>query len=301
MSKAVDFKCNLCGNNKAKQIPFRYEFKGRYLWLYECNACKLRSIWPQPNSHEIAEMYAANYFTEADSATHHMNTDYLALLNSGNYADGVAYMQTYTTGGNILEIGCATGNFLYALKQAGYSVKGIELSDFAVQYAKEHFNISLINRPFDEELLGKEIFPKEFDVVVMGDVLEHFTNPTSAMRLVQTILKPGGVAIIHLPGTLNLISSKIAFLVYRLIGSQKTMHIPPYHLTEFNEKTIRKMCAVAGFSKVIVKHDIKHPNEIPLRGSWLENLIKKWLQYPNYFLTKRFGVAGDRITVEAYR
>ncbi len=298
---AVDFECNLCGSNQASKIPFRYAFKGGYLWLYECNGCKLRSIWPRPTDEEITEMYAADYFTEADAATHHMNTDYLELLNSGNYADGVANMKKYCEQGSILEIGCATGNFLFALKNAGYHVKGIELSAFAVEYAKKNFNINIINKPFDAALLNHEIFEKEFDVVVMGDVLEHFTNPTAAMHLVNTILKPGGVAIIHLPGTLNLISSKLAFMVYRLIGSQKTMTIPPYHLTEFSEKTIRTMCAKSGFSKVVVKHDIKHPNEIPLRGTFIENLVKKGLQYPNYFLTKWFGAAGDRITVEAYR
>ena len=61
------------------------------------------------------------------------------------------------------------------------------------------------------------------------------------------------------------------------------------------------MCKQSGFSKVLVKHDIKHPSTIPLRGTFIENLIKKSMQYPNYYLTKWFGVAGDRINVEAYK
>lgn len=296
-----NFECNLCGSKKASKVPFRYLFKQNYLWLYECDGCKLRSIWPRPSDKEIEEMYASDYFTEADSATHHMDSDYLALLNSGDYADGIENMKRYCQSGNILEIGCATGNFLNALNKVGYNVKGIELSSFAVDYARKNFGLNLINKPFDFSLLNNEVFENEFDVIIMGDVLEHFTNPTEAMQLAHKILKPGGVAFIHLPGSLNLLSGKLAFAIYKLIGKQKTMTIPPYHLTEFTGDSIKLMCNKTGFSKVIIKQDIKHPSTIPLRGTFIENFVKKGLQYPNYYLTKWFGISGDRINVEAYK
>ncbi|MES2560102.1 MAG: class I SAM-dependent methyltransferase [Bacteroidota bacterium] len=296
-----NFKCNLCGGEKAHKIPFRYAFKDRFLWLMECESCGLRSIWPRPSEEEIVEMYAAEYFTEADAATHHMNDEYVKLLNAGNYEAGVTEMRRYTPTGNVLEIGCATGNFLSALKKGGFNVKGIELSEFAVTYAKDHFGIEIINKPFDDKILNKGISENEFDIIIMGDVLEHFTNPTEAMNLAYKITKPGGVVIIHLPGTLNLLSSKLAFLLYKLMGTQKTMTIPPYHLTEFSAKTALKMCKKAGFSKVVIKQDVKHPSTIPLRGSFLENTVKKYMQYPNYYLTKWFGIDGDRISIEAFK
>lgn len=296
-----NFECNLCNGTKASRIPFRYSFKGRYLWLLECNSCGLRSIWPRPSYNEIEEMYSSDYFTQADAATHHMNDEYVKLLNAGDYAEGVKEMEQIAKGGSFLEVGCATGKLLFALKNAGFTVKGIELSAFAVQYAKDNFSIDIINKPFDEKLLGVEVFENEFDIVLMGDVLEHFTNPTEAMILTQKILKPGGVVIIHLPGTLNLISSKLAFMIYRLMGSQKTMTVPPYHLTEFSAKTIRHMGKITGFNRVEIKQEVKHPSTIPLRGTFFENLVKKSLQYPNYYLTKWFGVDGDRIIVKAYK
>lgn len=296
-----DFECNLCQSTKAHKVPFRYAFKDRFLWLMQCDNCGLRSIWPRPSDEEITEMYAEEYFTEADSATHHMSDEYVKLLNEGDYSDGVREMKAIAPNGSFLEIGCATGNFLYALKREGFSVKGIELSEFAVRYGKEHFGIDIINKPFDDNLYGNEIKANEFDIVLMGDVLEHFTNPTASMRLVHKILKPGGVVVIHLPGTLNLISSKLAFFAYRILGSQKTMTIPPYHLTEFSAKTARKMCLMTGFSKIEIKQDVKHPKTITLRGSFIENMIKKYMQYPNYYLTKWFGIDGDRITIMAYK
>ena len=302
MPVKVDFECNLCGNTEGHTIPFRYRFKEGFLWAVKCDRCSLISIWPRPSSEEITEMYSDDYFTGADKETHHMETDYLQILEAGDYQEGVKDMKNkHAVGSSILEIGCATGNFLYALQRAGYKVKGIELSSFAVNYAMKNFNLALINRPFDEHLLNSEISENEFDAVLMGDVLEHFTNPTAAMKLVHRILKPGGAAYIQVPGTLNLLSSKLALLAYRILGTQKTMTIPPYHLTEFSAKTIDAMCLHAGFSNIHIEQHIKHPSTIPLRGKWYENVVKKWLQYPNYYLTKWFGIAGDRIHITAYK
>ncbi len=296
----VTFACNLCHNQTGKTIPFRYLFKDRFLWGVKCDNCGLVSIWPRPTDAEITEMYASDYFTGADKATHHMDVDYLQILNAGDYKEGVEQMKARCApGSHVLEIGCATGNYLHALRNAGYHVKGIELSSFAVDYAAKQFNLPLINKPFDDSLLFHEIAENEFEVILMGDVLEHFTNPTAAMRLVHRILKPGGVVLIQVPGTLNLLSSKLGFILYRLLGKQKTMTIPPYHLTEFSGSSILEMCKVAGFSKIKIEHHIKHPRTIPLRGSLIENMAKKFLQYPNYYLTRWFGIHGDRIHVEA--
>jgi len=297
-----NFHCNLCHSKAGKAIPFRYLFKERYLQAIKCSDCGLISIWPRPSDEEITEMYAEDYFTGADNSTHHMDVEYLSILSAGDYKEGVEQMKNRCApGSTILEIGCATGNYLAALKKSGYHVKGIELSGFAVDYAKKNFGLELINKPFDNNLIGNGISEQEFDVIVMGDVLEHFTDPTEAMHLVYKILKPGGVALIQVPGTLNLLSSKLAFFIFNLIGKQKTMTIPPYHLTEFSASSIKRMCEKAGFSKIKVENHIKPPHTIPLRGSFIEKMVKKGMQYPNYYLTKWFGIEGDRIHVEATR
>jgi 2-polyprenyl-3-methyl-5-hydroxy-6-metoxy-1,4-benzoquinol methylase len=246
-------------------------------------------------------MYADDYFVGSDVKTHHMNVSYVDLLASGNYDEGITQIKNYCATGNILDVGCATGNFLYVLKQNGYQVKGIELSKFAAEFGIKNFGIDIINKPYNSELLNKELPVNHFNVILMGDVLEHFTNPTAAMELTYQILNKGGVAVIHLPGTLNLLSSKLAFAIYKIIGSQKTMTIPPYHLTEFNAKTIRAMLTKCGFSKIIIKEEIKHPSTIALRGNAIENGAKWSFQYINFYLTKWFAVAGDRIIIEAYK
>jgi len=107
--------------------------------------------------------------------------------------------------------------------------------------------------------------------------------------------------LIQLPGTLNLLSSKIAFVLFKLMGKQKTMTIPPYHLTEFSAASSKSMLSVAGFNQIIVENEIKPPHTITLRGGIIENSVKLVFQYINYMLTKLFNIEGDRIHIVAYK
>jgi len=288
--------CCLCSASSFKNIPFRYSFKGRFLNGQKCRKCGLISILPRPTDTEIEEMYSDNYFTVADKNTHHAKTDYISDIQKADYTEHIKFIKQFAETGNFLEIGCAAGAFLNQLKNNGFEVTGVELSAFAADYGKKNFGINIINKPFDDALLGKELQENNYDVIMMADVLEHFTDPFKAMELACKLLKKGGKLIVHVPGTLNLISSRMAFAYYKLTGSQKTMTIPPYHLTEFFPGTLKKMYLKTGFSDAEILQKTKHPKTIPLRHSKIENFVKLTVQYPNYYITKFFGIYGDRIT-----
>lgn len=291
-----NYHCVLCNGSKFRKIPFRYAFKGRFLDGQKCLSCGLISILPRPTDDEITEMYSDNYFTVADNKTHHTNTDYISDIENIDYSENAKSIKRIVPGGKILEIGCAAGKLLKALENEGFNVTGVELSTFAADYGRKKFGINIINKPFDEKLLGNELIENTYDAIMMGDVLEHFTNPAEAVNLSCRLLKKGGKLIAHVPGTLNLISSHMAFAFYRLSGKQKTMTIPPYHLTEFSPKTLKRMFLDKGFASVQIIQKTKHPRTIPLRHSKIENFVKLTTQYPNYYLTKYFGIYGDRIT-----
>jgi 2-polyprenyl-3-methyl-5-hydroxy-6-metoxy-1,4-benzoquinol methylase len=292
-----EFCCVNCGSSLCKQIPFRYFYKGRYIHAVKCNSCGLISLFPPPSGEEISEMYSDAYFTMEDVQTHHYKKDYLTAVQEVDYTEKVSWLKKYLPAtGQILEVGCATGELLNALKQCGYGVTGVEISEFAARKAVGNYHLRVINASFDPESVGPLLQKDFFDLVIMGDVLEHFKNPADALQLAFSLLKPGGKLIVHVPSTLNLISSRLAFLIYRILGASKTMRIPPYHLTEFFPKSLEKMFIAAGFSKCTVIQETKHPKTITLRHSRLENLVKLASQYPNYYLTKVTGLFGDRLT-----
>lgn len=291
-----EYTCVLCENNNGNKIPFGYAFKNRELWGIKCTKCGLITIQPQPSADEITEMYAEQYFTIADKKTHHGEHDYITSTAQADYSPIINSFKKYVSQGNFLEIGCATGSLLVQLRNSGFNVTGIEISEFAANTAREKHGLNIINASFNSQLIGNQLPLNHFDAIYLGDVLEHFTNPIEALEDMHKILKKGGYVFAEVPTTLNLISSRLAFVYYRLSGKKMTMTLPPYHLTEFFPASLRKSFKRAGFEKSIIKQYCKHPKTIPLRHSFIENAAKLMLQYPNYFLTKYFGILGDRMT-----
>jgi len=292
------FKCNLCHDSRYRFIPFRYLFRGRHIQAARCGGCGLIALHPRPSDEEIMAMYAEAYFTEEDVQTHHHDTDYLSAVQQIDYTSKAIELGVHLPagGGSVLEVGCATGELLNALQQAGHHVAGVEISKFAAGVATEKYGLKVVNAPFEARFVEGELEEGSFDLILMGDVLEHMTDPSAAMRLSLNLLKPGGKLIVKVPSTLNLISSRLAFMVYRIIGSQKTMTIPPYHLFEFFPATLKRIFMDNGFARCKIIQETKHPRSITLRHSKLENLAKVMMQYPNYWLTNGFGVFGDRLT-----
>lgn len=291
-----DYKCALCGSKQGKKIPFGYAYKNRELTGLKCSSCGLVTIQPQPSADEITEMYAEQYFTTADKKTHHGEKDYISATAHADHSESIRFFKEYVKEGNFLEIGCATGSLLVQLRDKGFNVTGVEISEFAAKTGREKYGLEIINSSFTNELIGNELPLNHFDAIYLGDVLEHFTNPIEALENIYKILKKGGYVFADVPSSLNLISSRLAFVYYRLSGNKMTMTLPPYHLTEFFPASLRKAFKRAGFEKIIIKQQTKHPKTIPLRHSFIENAAKLILQYPNYFLTKYFGILGDRMT-----
>jgi len=288
--------CVLCGGQKGKKIPFAYAYKNRELRAVKCSFCKLITIQPQPSADEITEMYAEQYFTLADKSLLHGEQDYLTATANADHSEKINFFRQYVKTGNFLEIGCATGSLLLQLRDSGFNVCGIEISEFAAKTGKEKYGLDIINSAFSSDLIGKQLALNYFDAIYLGDVLEHFTNPVEALENINKLLKKGGYVFAEVPSTLNLISSRLAFLYYRISGKKMTMTLPPYHLTEFFPGSLRKAFKRAGFEKSIIKQQCKHPKTIPLRHSFIENTAKLLMQYPNYYLTKYFGILGDRMT-----
>ena len=139
----------------------------------------------------------------------------------------------------------------------------------------------------------------QFDLAYMGDVLEHLLSPSATLAKFHRILEPGGLLVLALPATLNLPTVRLGFAAYGVLGKERKMDIPPYHLFEFTPATITKMLKKQGFEVVELLNPVKPPKHIRLGGSVVEKVSKLAGQYPTYYLNKLTGRFGDRMFVVA--
>jgi 2-polyprenyl-3-methyl-5-hydroxy-6-metoxy-1,4-benzoquinol methylase len=100
-------------------------------------------------------------------------------------------------GSRVLDLGCASGYLSALLAERGCTVTGFERDPLAAAQAREDCERVIVG-DLESESDRAEI-PSGFDVVVIGDVLEHVTDPWDALRFVRGLLAPGGIVVLSLP------------------------------------------------------------------------------------------------------
>lgn len=287
--------CSVCSSPRIHPKPFGYQFNGKWLEAVSCRDCGMIYIHPQPSPEEIAQMYSKEYF-EGDFRCGHegsyFNDDTLDRIVDETL---LRRIKQYKPDGNFLEIGCAGGAFLNAARTSGYTVQGVEFSDDAARFARSKFNLDVRTG----DLRSANYSPDTFDVVFMGDVLEHLPAPADTLREIRRVMKPGGILVIECPMQTNTLFSRLGFLIYQAAGKKAKVHLPPYHLFEYRPESLKNILVRSGLQVIRKAEFIVPPREVALRGSLLQKIGKKLFQYPNYLLTRIFGIAGDRIEVFA--
>ncbi len=116
----------------------------------------------------------------------------------------------------IIELGCGSGGFIYWFKQIGYQVaEGVDISIEQVEIAKK-LGIKNIYQADIKNFLNNSITNNsitKYDVVIMRDILEHFTKDEilDILELVYKSLKNNGIIIIQVPNAENPFSGRLRY------------------------------------------------------------------------------------------
>ena len=291
----TEVRCPVCHSLKLGTKPFGYLFAERWLQAISCSECGIIFLDPQPSAEEIAQLYSKEYF-EGDFRCGHAGS-YFNDESIGNIVDHplLQRIRGFKPEGKFLEVGCAGGAFLHAAQDTGYAVRGVEFSDDAAQLARDKFGLNVITGDLQTARLPNDAF----DVVFMGDVIEHLPDPAATLVEINRITNEGGLLVLACPTQTNTIFSRIGFLVYGLLGKKATINLPPYHLFEYRPDSLGRLLDRYGFKIIHARATMIHPKDIALRGTIAQRIGKKLFQYPNYLLTSLFGVLGDRIEIYA--
>lgn len=286
--------CPLCSQTDCSDFPIFYEFHQKRFQAKQCAHCSFVYLEPRLTSEELKLLYSDEYFLHdgADFGAH-SPSDYesAAIKGSVKFPEILGWIQRYKSSGEFFEIGCGMGYFLEFARKNGYSVSGIEYAELGVKACQTKFGLNVQRGSFEDLPVQSD----RYDVMFMGDVLEHLVQPLDMLRKAHSMLKPTGVFATEVPSTFNSLTGRLAVAGMRALRAKKKMGLPPYHVNEFTPKTLRLMIERAGFKHCVIVQRIKPPSAITLRGSMFEKIVKKTLHYPNYGLTKSLGMFGDRL------
>jgi len=142
--------------------------------------------------------------------------------------------------GDLLDIGCGTGNFLAAARDAGYQTSGTELDRNAASFAREKLGLSRVVGLTIAEFAEK--YPKDkFDVVTFFEVLEHQAEPAAFLEKVKECLRPGGYIALSVPNRARWLTGPDVF------------DYPPNHFLRWNAEALRGFLGARGFETSSVR------------------------------------------------
>src|SRR5262249_48003806 len=177
-----------------------------------------------------------------------------------------------------------------------WSVKGVEVSHEAVEHARA---LGLDVAEGDVE--GAGLAGESFDLVYMGDVLEHVPDCKRTLLEAARVLKPGGVLYLRGPITTNSLARRIALAACGIAGKSLRLDQPPYHLWEFTPASLHMLLSTAGFELLSLEQSKVAPALGRPGKSALQNAAMFALDAVNLPLTWGLNVLGDRAVVVARR
>jgi SAM-dependent methyltransferase len=284
--------CVACGGRVLRPLAMRYEWRGSFP-LVECDACALRFLAVQPDAAGLRAMYSAEYF-ESDfrcgrSAVAYADESAFRAENAGLLA---AFARVVSRPGRLLEVGCAGGWLLKHAIERGWQAQGVELSEAAVAHAR-----SLGLDVFHGELSEAALPGAGFDLVYMGDVLEHVPDCRAVLMEVSRVLAPGGVLYLRGPITTNSLAREFGLALYGALGRTIVLREPPYHLWEFTPGPLEYLFAQAGLDVVEMRQSKIAPGRAHGAKSPVQRLVMGAIDVVNLPITALFNARGDRVVM----
>ena len=222
----------------------RIEGKFNEFEVIHCQLCDFKHVIPLPKPEELEKLYSEEYYSKEKPLYIERYVEDKEWWDI-NYDQRLTIFESYLQqkGRSLLDIGSGPGLFLKKGQELGWIVKGIEPSTQAVKYSREVLKLD-IEENFLDANLAKNL--GQFDVVNLGEVIEHLSDPTEMLKIVNSMLHNGGLISIIAPNDFN----PFQLLLENSCDYDPWSIAPPHHLNYFDKESLSKLLDRCGFEVV---------------------------------------------------
>ncbi len=160
-----------------------------------------------------------------------------------------------------LDVGCASGDFLVRLRDAGWIAEGVELMPApAARAAERGFSVHV------GTLESAGFGDSEFEAVNASMVLEHVHDPGRLLDEIHRILTPQGWLVLTVPNF-------GCWERFAFRGYWRGLELPR-HLQHYTPKRLRSLLEEHGFRQIEILHQRNLNNIVASCGLWLRR--RRW-------------------------
>ena len=201
-----------------------------------------------PTVEELIDYYEKTFYLKNENRYNNSAKENQALdraFNRSSYDDIFSMLSAHIgdmSGKSIFDFGCGYGEFLFYAKELGFDVMGAEVQPEAVDYVrKQGINVELLDGSMNITSLVKG---KQFDIVVLLDVLEHLASPAKVLAGIrEKLLTPHGCLVIKVPNDFN----PFQIAANKVFSLHEWWIVPPAHINYFSERSLASLLEQCGF------------------------------------------------------
>ena len=232
-------RCPICGG---EGVPYYRAFSYRMadfihphlpakLWM-KCGKCQNLYTWQYPEE-LLADQGQQNviqpdkdvYLTALGTANAYVFSIWSNILNQ---------CYAYSKGKTLLEVGIGNGELLAVALEMGYDIDAVEISSGSAQKIANILNIPIWNGDF---LCYSA--DKTYSTIIMGDVIEHVSDPEFALHNAYRLLDNNGVLWLSTPNFESSFS--------RMRKFEDPMWLEPWHISYFSFQGLQNLLHKCGF------------------------------------------------------
>lgn len=265
--QAATFRCRLCSGERL-ELYYSQGNDGRFRY-YKCADCGLVNLDLSAGLDQT--QYTEEWVDPTDDEDRRNQDNDAAFDFIGRYLRAPA---------RLLDLGCGHGRLLYRARQAGWEVKGVELSAETAARAAQVIGAPVVAANFLEMTPEAEDLGR-YDLVCLRHVLEHLPDSKLAMRKIRSLLAPGGMVLLEMPNIEAWDKRMKRWLVNR--GLYRRRYAPDFvagHCNEFSRQSFEYLARATGFRLVRWETYSKKPlgnliyNRVPI-GNKSRALIQR--------------------------
>ncbi len=234
--------CPLCHSSEFSNVLVAkdYTTTQETFQIQKCVSCQFVFTNPRPTSNEIGKYYQSDtYISHTDGGKGILDRVYL-LARNFTLRWKQKLIVRKSSSGELLDVGCGTGEFINHMKAEGWQVTGMEPTTSAREKASQK--------------IQQKIYPdlasinQQFHVITLWHVLEHVHELNETVVKIKSLLKDTGTIFIAVPNH----ESPDA----KMYQQNWAAYDVPRHLWHFSKTTMQHL---------MDKHGLKVQEIIPMK------------------------------------